>query len=81
MNCPVCKKPFRHTQGTPKICPRCGIVLKQGTAAMIDPYDIRLFTLWLQLARTRGTNVVKVKVAAQPNTWTVWCDETKGEQP
>lgn len=48
---------------------------------MIDKYDINLFRLWLKLAQTRGTDIIKVKCADQPNTWTVWCDETAKEQP
>lgn len=47
---------------------------------MIDIHDIAILQRWLKLAATQGTDVLKIVVADQPNTWTVWCDQTKGEK-
>lgn len=48
---------------------------------MIDIYDIRLLELWLGLAMTQGTDVIKVRVGPEPNQWIIWCDDTKGGKP
>lgn len=38
---------------------------------MLSRYDINLFRKFLQLAKTQGTDVIKVVVGDEPNSWIV----------
>jgi len=38
---------------------------------MIDKYDIKLFKKFLHLAKTKGTDAIKVVVGDNPDSWVV----------
>lgn len=45
---------------------------------MIDKWDIEKFEWFLRLARTEGTDVIKIVAAEKPNTWLVSVFPEKG---
>ena len=54
---------------------------QERTAAMIDKYDIGLLQLWLKLAKTQGTDAIKITAGEEPGTWTVRRPPRQGGRP